>query len=156
MASPQLISNGFRCEMSHKHPRFKTFTLWPEWSALFKLTNTEASPPSCWLPLDGWGLSVFNEPLDGLTCVSGVGGAVEEARGSGYAQVGHPGSVSVHGGRDGVVVGLLRRGTRHVAARRHAVWVTGITCEEETGSQDHTKVAIREYQHAVRLWPRTN
>lgn len=57
-----------------------------------------------------------------LTCVSGVGGgAVEEAGGSRYAQVGHPRPVSVHGGRDGVVVGLLRRGARHVAARRHAV-----------------------------------
>lgn len=70
--------------------------------------------------------------MDGLTCVSGVGGAVEEARGSGYAQVGHPGSVSVHGGCDGVVVGLLGRRAWHVAARRHTVRVTGVTCEEET------------------------
>lgn len=45
----------------------------------------------------------------GLTCVSRVGGAVQEAGGPGHAQVGHPGAVSVHGGRDGVVVGLLRR-----------------------------------------------
>lgn len=44
----------------------------------------------------------------GLTCVSRVGGAVQEAGGPGHAQVGHPGAVSVHGGRDGVVVGLLR------------------------------------------------
>lgn len=69
--------------------------------------------------------------LNLLTCVSRVGsGAIEEAGGSRYAQVGHPRrSVSVHGGRDGVVVGLLRRGARHVAARRHAVRVTGITWE---------------------------
>lgn len=64
-----------------------------------------------------------------LTCVSRVGGgAVEEAGGAGHPQVGHPRrSVPVHGGRDGVVVGLLRRGARHVAARRHAVRVTGVT-----------------------------
>lgn len=69
--------------------------------------------------------------MNGLTCVSRVGGAVEEAGGSWHAQVGHPRSVSVHGGRDGVVVGLLRRGARHVAARRHAVRVTGVTCEDK-------------------------
>ena len=71
-----------------------------------------------------------------LTCVSRVGsGAVEEAGGSGHAQVGHPRSVPVHGGGDGVVVGLLRRGARHVAARRDAVGVTGVTCEEEERRQ---------------------
>lgn len=64
-----------------------------------------------------------------LTCVRRVGGgAVEEAGGSGDAQVGHSGrSVSVHGGGDGVVVGLLGRGAWHVAARRHAVRVARVT-----------------------------
>lgn len=58
-----------------------------------------------------------------LTCVSRVGGgSVEEAGRAGNAQVGHPRcSVAVHGGRDGVVVGLLRRGARHISSRRHAV-----------------------------------
>lgn len=66
--------------------------------------------------------------LSGLTCVSRVGGAVEEAGGSGHAQVGHPRPVSVHGGGDGVVVGLLGGGARHVAAGGHAVRVAGVTC----------------------------
>lgn len=68
---------------------------------------------------------------DVLTGVSRVGGgAVEEAGGAGDAQVGHAGSVPVHGRRDGVVVGLLRRGAGHVATRRHAVGVTGVTCTQ--------------------------
>lgn len=71
-----------------------------------------------------------------LTCVSRVGsGAVKEAGGSRNAQVGHPSrSISVHGGRDGVVVGLLRRGARHVAARRHTVGVAGVTWRRKQGS----------------------
>lgn len=62
----------------------------------------------------------FNS-LNGLTGIGRVGGTVEEPRGTGHAQVGHPGTVAVHGGRDGVVVRLLGGGARHVAARRHAV-----------------------------------
>lgn len=89
-----------------------------------------------------FGLFMCSVSLNGLTCVSRVGGgAVEEAGRSGNAQVGHPGAVSVHGGRDGVVVGLLRRGARHVAARRHAVRVTGITCEEDTRQRQKAPAA---------------
>lgn len=86
---------------------------------------------SCWLPLR-WMMFGFLGFLHALTCVSRVGsGAVEEAGGSWYTEVGHPRSVSIHGGRDGVVVGLLRRWARHVATRRHAVGVTGVTWEEK-------------------------
>lgn len=63
-----------------------------------------------------------------LTCVGGVGGSVEEAGGGGHAQVGHASAVAVHGGGDGVVVGLLRRGAGGVAPRRNAVGVSGVTC----------------------------
>lgn len=62
----------------------------------------------------------FNS-LKGLTGVGRVGGTIEEPRGTGHAQVGHSGAVAVHGGRDGVVVGLLGGGAWHIAARRHAV-----------------------------------
>ena len=72
-----------------------------------------------------------------LTCVGGVsGGSVEEAGGAGHAQVGHPRAVAVHGGRDGVVVGLLRGGAGHVPAGGHAVGVTGVTCRREEGAHD--------------------
>lgn len=61
-----------------------------------------------------------------LTCISRVGGPVEEAGGTGDPQVGHAGAVAVHGGRDGVVAGLLWRGAGNVASRRNTVGVTGV------------------------------
>lgn len=67
--------------------------------------------------------------LCSLTCVGWVGsGSVEEAGWTRNTKVGHAsGSVAIHGGGDGVVVGLLRRGARHIATRRHTVGVTWIT-----------------------------
>lgn len=92
---------------------------------------------------------VFSAETSGssLTCVRRVGGgSVEETWGSRDAQVGHPGSVSVHGGGDGVVVGLLGCGARHVPARRHAVRVTRVTWNVRHGDRLRRTLVWTEVQ----------
>ena len=111
----RIMSSGFKSSRKLRH------------------SQTVKNDPSCPLILRLMTLDFLIEISKLLTCVGRVGrGAVEEAGGPWYAQVGHPRRpVSVHGGRDGVVVGLLGRGARHVATRRHAVWVTRVTWGEE-------------------------
>lgn len=86
-----------------------------------------------------------------LTCIRRVGGSVEEAGGSGHAQVGHASAVAVHGGGDGVVVGLLRRGAGDVASWRNTVGVTRVTYSRQQPSDQtrmSTKTTLPESNHA--------
>lgn len=81
--------------------------------------------------------------MDELTCISRVGGSVEEAGRTGDTQVSHAGTVAIHGGRDGVVAGLLWRGARNVASRRNTVGVTGVPYSRQQPSAQTTTTTIQ-------------
>lgn len=86
----------------------------------------------------------------GLTCVRRVGRPVEEAGGGGHAQVAHGAAVAVHGGGDGVVVGLLRRGAGGVASGRNAVGVAGVAYSRAQPARQSTTTTTNRFRQRPR------
>lgn len=87
-----------------------------------------------------------------LTGVGRVGGRAVE-KGGRAAQVGHPAvvGVAVHGAGDRSVAALLRRGTGHVAVRRHTAAAAHETCGE-SGGGGGTAVRNRDKLTRTRYW----